>query len=50
MKKPKEWSPILIDMWRQSEEIKRLRRELLGIESYGWNGNELKEGEENGNN
>ena len=35
MKKPKEWDPIEIEIWREKEEMKRRRREIMGVESYG---------------
>lgn len=46
MKNPDPTLPTDIDEWKQKEEMKRLRRNLLGIESYGWDGNKLKRDEE----
>ena len=35
-----------IDLWREEQERKRLRKNLLGVESFGWNNRELKIGED----
>jgi len=38
MKKPGGWESVEIDEWRRYTEMKRLRRALLGMLDYGWDG------------
>jgi len=46
MQTPNEESnPTEIDLWREKQEMKRLRRNILGMEDYGWDGEALKRNE-----
>ena len=47
MQKPNEWNPVEIEFWREYHEMKRLRRDIIGMEDFGWDGEELR-GNENG--
>ncbi len=47
MQKPREYNLIEIEFWRRYVEMKRLRRTMLGILDYGWDGYELKIEKEN---
>ncbi len=48
MKIPTEWNPVEIDLWRERIDMKRLRRDILNIESYGRDIEKLEENEKNG--
>jgi len=46
MNLPNKQAPsVEIDLWREHQELKRLRRNILGIESYGRDIEELKRNE-----
>ena len=46
MKEPNEKStPTEFDVWRENREMRRLRRNIIGIEDYGWDGEALRRNE-----
>ena len=46
MKEPNKESNLTeTDLWREKQEMKRVRRNILGMEDYGWDGDALRRDE-----